>query len=497
MAEYDAEVVVVGGGPTGLFLACELGLAGVDTVVLERDLDRGRQTKALNLQPRSAEVLQWRGLLDAMGESMYPPLPGGHYAGLLLDYSVLDTRFPYQIGIVQADVERALEAALARHGVEVRRGHTLVGLESGLDAADDRVTAVVAAEGGEYRCTARYLVGSDGGRSTVRRATGVDFPGTEGRMPAVVCDITLARKPDGVAEEWALPVFDPTRPDFTFLLPLRNGVYRLVFGGEYLRDVDRDTPVTAADVQKALIDAFGPEIEVGEVRSGSRFIDAARQVSAYRTGRVFLAGDAAHIHAPLGGQGMNLGLQDAFNLGWKLAAAVQGWAAPDLLDSYHRERHPVAAAVLENTRAQGVLTWKDPDVLALRGAVGEMLAIPETNRMLSEKISGLAVRYDLGPGAGHRMPDLDLGDGTRVADLARDGRGLLLDATPGHRFASIAADWGRRVRYHATDTAHLSAAAILVRPDGYVCATGDDAERMTAALTAWFGPRAAASVPEN
>lgn len=489
MADVDTDVLIAGGGPTGLLLANELGLAGVRSIVVERDPTRSRQTRALNLQPRSAEILDWRGWLTPMDPYVYGRLPMGHFAGIPLDYSVLDSRFAYQIAIVQADVERVLEAVLAERGQAPRRGQELIRIETGLAPDDDRVTAVVATADGEQRLTARYLVAADGGRSTVRKLTGVAFPGRDGRRPGVVCDITLSRKPDGVAQRWALPEFDPDRKDFAFLLPLRDGVYRFAFGGPAQLDIDRDAEITDTEIQQILTDNYGPDIELGEVRSGSRFTDAARQAAEYRIGRVFLAGDAAHVHSPLGGQGMSLGLQDAFNLGWKLAARINGWAPSGLLDTYHAERHPVAAAVLANTRAQGLLIGQDPDAPALRTTVIGLLTLPAANRQVAEEMSGLSIRYDLGSGLGHRIPDLDLGDGTRLSDHARSGLGLLLDTTSDCRFAALATGWPGRIRHLTGDPGLLgpSDPALLVRPDGYVCGRAADPAPMAAAITRWFG----------
>ncbi|MFC9434207.1 FAD-dependent monooxygenase [Nocardia sp. NPDC057030] len=483
----DTDVVIVGGGPTGLLLANELGLAGVRAIVIERDPTRNRQSKALNLQPRSAEILDWRGRLDRMGEFAFANVEWGHFSGIPLNYGALDSRFAYQVGIVQADVERALEADLAGFGSTPRRGHELVRIDAGLAPDDEQVVAIVATPDGEQRITAHYLVGADGGRSTVRKLSGVAFPGRDGNAPATVCDITLRSKPAGVAESWTLPQFDTDRADFAFLLPLRDGVYRFTFNALDQPEVGKDTPISAAEIQGVLTRVYGPEIELDEVRAGSRFTDASRQADRYRTGRVFLAGDAAHIHAPLGGQGMSLGLQDAFNLGWKLAAAINGWAPAHLLDSYHIERHPVAAAVLANTQAQSVLTAPHPDARVVRQMISGLLQIPEANLQVAQDISGLAIRYELGPGLGHRMPDLDLADGTRLAEHARDGHGLLLDSSPDRRFAPLADGWQTRIRCVSVDPGALAAAAVLVRPDGYVCASSDDPSAISTALTHWFG----------
>ncbi|WP_405164066.1 FAD-dependent monooxygenase [Nocardia sp. NBC_01499] len=483
----DTDVLIAGGGPTGLLLANELGLAGVRTIVVERDPTRSGQSKALNLQPRSAEILDWRGWLGLMDEYVLANPKWGHFAGIPLNYGELDSRFCYQIAIVQSDVERTLEANLERFGITPRRGHELVRIDAGLAPCDEQVTVTVRTPDGEQQITACYLVGTDGGRSTVRKLTGVAFPGRDGHSPAVVCDITLRRKPAGLAESWTLPEFDTENADFAFLLPLRDEVYRFAFGGTDQLGIDKDAVITAEEVQRALARSYGTEIELGELRSGSRFTDSARQATEYRTGRVFLAGDAAHIHAPLGGQGMSLGLQDAFNLGWKLAADINGWAPPHLLDTYHAERHPVAAAVLTNTQVQTVLTAPHPDALAVREMITRLLQVPDANRQVAEDISGIGVRYDLGPGRGHRMPDLALTDGARLADHARDGSGLLLDSSPDHRFASIADAWKPRIRSVTVDHGALDAPAVLVRPDGYVCASTDDAESLSAALQYWFG----------
>jgi 2-polyprenyl-6-methoxyphenol hydroxylase-like FAD-dependent oxidoreductase len=317
----------------------------------------------------------------------------------------------------------------------------------------DAEGVTVTAGGREHR--AGWLVAADGGHSAVRTLLGAAFPGTPARISLVVADLTLARKPAGVADDWQLP---SNRPGF--LLPLSGGRYRVVAVGEEQQRLDRDAPVTAGELQRALTAAHGPEIEVGEVRWASRFGDAARQLERYRHGRVLFAGDAAHIHLPVGGQGLNLGLQDAANLGWKLAAHVRGHAPAGLLDSYHDERHPVAARVLVSTRAQGVLGVPDPDVAVVREVVTGLLAVPEARRAVALELSGLGIAY---PGTTGRATGVP---------VAPDGRAVLVGAAP-------PAGWGDQVELRA------GASPQLVRPDGYVAWAGGPG--LDEALSRWLG----------
>ncbi|MER7246272.1 FAD-dependent monooxygenase [Kribbella sp. NPDC000426] len=430
------DVLVVGAGPTGLLLASELVLAGANVVLVDKAAERSGQSKALTLQPRSVEILHSRGLLGPLLDDA-SRLPAGHFAGLPvpLDYTLLDTRFPYQLGIPQRRVESLLESHLVAQGIVVGRGLELTGLRQ--DSA-----GIVASFSDGSAIRAGWIVGCDGARSAVRRLAGIGFPGRDGRYSAVVADVVIS----GLEAGWELPSLVPRDGAVMTLVPLEDGVHRALFTGPEQQGVFRGQPVTFDEVASALQAWYGSHVVLRELRYASRFTDAARQADRYRAGRVFVAGDAAHIHSPTGGQGMNLGLQDAFNLGWKLGAVVRGSADHGLLDTYHDERHPAGSAVLANTRAQGVLMVPDDDVACLRETFVDLLAVPEANRLLAGVISGIGLAYAAGdhPLVGRRMPDLPLPDGTTLSSRLRAGRHVLLE--------------GR----------DLPAARILVRPDGHV-----------------------------
>ncbi|GLY90817.1 FAD-dependent oxidoreductase [Actinoallomurus iriomotensis] len=443
------DVLVAGAGPTGLLAAYELERAGLDVLILERDVRPTTQSKALALQPRSVEVLADRGLLAAVEPYVEARLPAGHFSGIPIDYTDLPTPFPYQLGVEQAHVAAAIESRLR---TPVLRGAAVTAVEQ--DAEGVTVTA------GGRRHRAGWLVAADGGHSTVRTLLGAAFPGMSARISLVVADLTLAGKPAGLADDWQLP-----STGSGFLLPLSGGRFRAIVGGEEQQRLGRDAPVTADELQRALTDAHGPEIKVGEVLWASRFGDAARQLERYRHGRVLFAGDAAHIHLPIGGQGLNLGLQDAVNLGWKLAAHIRGHAPEGLLDGYHDERHPIAARVLVSTRAQGVLGVPDPDAAAVRAVVTELLAVPEAHRAVALELSGIGIAY---PGTTGRATDVP---------AAPDGRPVLVGA-------SLPAGWAGRVETREGTKPQL------VRPDGYVVWTGGS--DLEAALHRWFGPPSAA-----
>ncbi|GAA5126190.1 FAD-dependent monooxygenase [Pseudonocardia adelaidensis] len=492
---------MVGAGPTGLFLACELALAGVDVAVVEREAVPSGQSRGGGVNQRSAEVLAMRGLLDAVTERAVPrESVGGHFAFLPvpLDARPWRTRYPDGIMIPQDRLEQILETRLRELGVRVRRSTELVGLVQDSDGVEATVS--------DGRVRGRYLVACDGGHSAVRKLVGADFPGQAGTMAAVSADIELASAGETVPRTVGhiSTMMRPGGGYWMMLHPLdgeggRVAGYRAVFGGPPQAALPRTAPVTADEVAAALTAVHGPDTVLARLRWGTRFSDAHRQLAQYRHGRVLFAGDAAHIHLPIGGQGLNLGLQDAMNLGWKLAGVVAGRSPEALLDTYHDERHPVAARVLATVRAQRVIAFPSPeadDVRGLREIVMDMARLPDGNEYLAGLMSGLAIRYDLGdpdPLVGARMIDLALGtqDGvTTVSALLRAGRGLLLDLdaplAPVHEVA-----WGvdripARVVGSPVGT-DVGAARVLVRPDGYVGWVGREPhERPDAALARCF-----------
>ncbi|MGW5172331.1 FAD-dependent monooxygenase [Streptomyces nodosus] len=453
-------------------LACELALAGVETLVLEKLPQRVQQVKGGAIQPRTAELLEMRGLLEPMLRRATPRDPvGGHFATLPvpLDCTPWRTRHPFPIVIPQWEIEEVLEERATAGGARVLRGTAVSGVES--DAGGVTATA----DG--LRVRAHHLVACDGGHSTVRTLLGLPFPGRSGTHRAVLADIRLSAVSPLVPRRIG-HISTLTRQVggyWAMLVPLGGDQYRFTFGHADQTDITRDTPVTHEEITAALQAVYGEETALGAVENSSRFGDATRQLEHYRVGRVLFAGDAAHIHPPLGGQGLNLGIQDAFNLGWKLAAAVQDRAPSGLLDSYHAERHPVGAQVLHHTSAQRVLATPNPgeDVAALRDIVIDLLRLPDTNRHLAGLMSGLSLRYEL-PGdhplTGQRIPDVDLVTPvgrTRLSALFGSGHAVLLD------LAGVVPDGLRlpaRVDLvRATCADDLGAAVLLFRPDGYLC----------------------------
>ncbi|GLW11380.1 FAD-dependent oxidoreductase [Microtetraspora sp. NBRC 13810] len=469
------DVIIAGGGPTGLMLAAELRLHGVRVVVLERDAEPTGIVRALGLHARSIEVMDQRGLLDrflALGRQ-YPL--GGFFAGISKPSPErLDTAHAYVLGIPQTTTDRLLAEHATEVGAEIRRGCELVGLSQDADG----VTAELA-DGTRLR--SRYLVGCDGGRSTVRKLLGVGFPGEPSRVDTLLGEMELTAPP----ETLAAVVAEVRKTQLRFgAIPLGDGVYRVGVPAEGVAE-DRSVPPTLEEVRRQLQVVAGTDLGVHSPRWLSRFGDSTRQAERYRVGRVLLAGDAAHIHPPVGGQGLGLGIQDAFNLGWKLAAEVGGWAPEGLLDSYQSERHPVAADVLANTRAQMELLSTEPGPRAVRRLVAELMDFEDVNRYLIEKIIAIGIRYDFGEGhelLGRRMRDVKLKRG-RLYELTHGGRGLLLDRTG----RLSVAGWADRIDHVVDGSDELDVPAVLLRPDGHVAWVGEDQQDLLARLPKWFG----------
>ncbi|MEV6523942.1 FAD-dependent monooxygenase [Longispora sp. NPDC051575] len=503
------EVLIAGAGPTGLMLACELRTAGVDVLVLDRLPGRGGESRAGGLHARTLEVLDQRGMLApflAAGREV----AATHFSALWLDISGFQTRYPYTLMLVQTEVERLLAERLAALGGRVRWSAEVVGVRQDADGVDVEL-------GGGERIRARYLVGCDGGRSTVRKVAGIDFPGTPATLTALLADVRLTDPPTGL-------VFQERREHGDYSV-LRFGPdwYR-VMTTQHDRVADRDAPVTFEDVRAAMLRIAGTDHGMHSPSWVSRFGDAARQASRYREGRILLAGDAAHIHYPAGGQGLNTGVQDAVNLGWKLAAAVRGHSpaggrdleaadgrdhhllarwADDLLDSYGAERHPVAERVLDNTRAQTALARPGPHTDALRATFRDLIGMAEVNRSLTGMITALDLRYDLGEGhplVGRRVPDVDLksaGGDLRLFELLHAARPVFLDLGGAPGCAEVAGEWAVTVveARSAEDAWGIPVigevpvpGAVLIRPDGHVAWAGGSVPELRAALGRWCAP---------
>ncbi|MEU4252816.1 FAD-dependent monooxygenase [Amycolatopsis sp. NPDC026612] len=475
MDELTAEVVVAGAGPTGLMLANELALAGVDVLVLERMHERTGLSKALNLQPRTAEMLDLRGLLGRAQDRSFATVADGHFAVIPVSYAGWDTRYPYQLGIPQAEVEAVLEERLAEQGVHVHRGHELRGF------SQDAEGVTVTASG--LRVRAAYLVGCDGGRSVVRKALNMSFEGIEGQGHGVSADVLLKAAPPGAPSEWrsmGAMVTSQSPGKFIGVIPLKEkNLYRLTFGDRLNRPDNLRAKVADEEVRTAVAERFGPEAEVAEIRWSSRFSDDSRLAASYRVNRVFLAGDAAHTHFPAGGQGLNLGIQDAMNLGWKLAAHLHNQAPTRLLDTYEAERHPVAKSVLNNIAAQNALIPTTPNQLALRALFRELTELPEVQKHLSGLISGLNIKYPTPPpppptpthpAEGARLPDFPLPTTNYASTLFHKGKFVLLTKTP------TPTPHSEVVVAEVPTLPWPNTTKVLVRPDGYVANTTGSVE---------------------
>ena len=494
-------VVIVGGGPTGLMLAGELALAGVDVAVVERRANQDLAgSRAGGLHARTIEVFDQRGIADCfLAQGKKAQVAG--FAGVTLDIGDFPTRHPYGLGLWQNHIERLLAGWVDELAVTFHRGREVTGI-----AQDDDGVDVALSDGQSLR--AQYLVGCDGGRSVVRKASGIAFPGWDATTSSLIAEVEMSGQPELGVHQNAYGIHGFGRAEYEIrdgkVIYADHGPIRVMVTEA---QVGPATEPTLRDLSDALIAVCGTDYGVHSPTWLSRFSDMSRQAEAYRDRRVLLAGDAAHIHAPDGGFGLNTGVQDAVNLGWKLAQVVKRISPESLLDTYHAERHPVAARVLRHTMAAVALRRADERTKALRDTIAEVVGMDEPRRRLASTMTGLGIHYDLGEGhplLGRRMPDLDLvtaGGSLRVYTLLHAARPVLLNV--GERGRIDIARWSDRValidaRYDGAwelPAIGIVAApeAVLIRPDGYVAWVGDEAQAGLAdALTAWFGPPAAA-----
>jgi 3-(3-hydroxy-phenyl)propionate hydroxylase len=486
-------VVIAGGGPTGLMLAGELALAGVDVAIVERRVSQDLAgSRAGGLHARTIEVLDQRGIADRfLSQGQVAQVAG--FAWIRLDISDFPTRHPYGLALRQNHIERILADWVVELGVPIYREREVTGF-----AQDDTGVQVELFDGQSLR--ADYLVGCDGGRSLIRKAAGIEFPGWDPSTSNLIAEVEMAEE-----APWGL------RRDAHGL----HSLSRLEDGktvGVLVTEpyVGRTDDPTMRDLSEALVAAYGSDFGIHSPTSISRFTDMARQAASYRKGRVLLAGDSAHVHYPTGGQGLNIGMQDAVNLGWKLAQVVKKTSPENLLDTYHAERHPVGADVLRNTMAQVALLRTDDQTNALREITSELLSMDEPRKRIAGMMSGLDIHYDLGEGhplLGRRMPDLDLVTASgplRVFTLLHDARPVLLNLGEPGGFDSM--PWADRVQVIDATYAGMwelpvlgavtAPTAVVIRSDGYVAWVGEGDQThlgLDDALATWFGPPTTAS----
>ena len=503
---YD--VVIAGAGPVGLFLACELRLAGLSVLMLEQARDPHAALKQLpfglrGLSVATTEAFHRRGLLDEIVAAQrersgairsaahwmqQTRRPAGHFAGIQFYQDDIDAakwswRLPTpadaNVAVDMEALESVLAARASHMGVEIRRGFGV----SAISISDDEVR--VEAAGETFR--GRWLVGCDGGRSTVRKLSGFDFVGTDPEFTGYSVDVELA-DPDKLGPGRN---YTPTGM-YTYAQP---GTIAMVDfdGGAF----HRTRPITREHVQRVLRRVSCTDVTITALRLAATWTDRAHQATTYRKGRVFLAGDAAHIHSPLGGQGLNLGLGDAMNLGWKLAAAVRGHARADLLETYSSERHPVGAQILDWSRAQVAIMRSTPSGRALRAIIRDLIETRDGATYFAGRVRGVALGYDLGGShalVGRSAPDLQLLDGTTVGERLRTAKGILLDFDARAPLHALASRWGDRITYVAGEPRdRLGLSAMLVRPDGFVawaCDNAPDYEEAAQAASRWFGGQA-------
>jgi 2-polyprenyl-6-methoxyphenol hydroxylase-like FAD-dependent oxidoreductase len=494
-------VVIAGGGPTGLMLAGELALAGVDVAIVERRASQHLAgSRAGGLHSRTIEVLDQRGIADRfLSQGQVAQVAG--FGGIRLDISDFPTRHNYGLGLWQNQIERILAGWVGELAVPIYREREVTGF-----AQDDTGVDVQLSDGQSLR--ADYLVGCDGGRSLIRQTAGIEFPGWDPTTSSLIAEVEMAEEPEWGIRHDAIGVHSFGRLEYEIrdgeVVYMDRGPVRVMVTEKHVGPASEPT---LRDLSEALIAVYGTDYGVHSPTWISRFTDMTRQAAAYRDRRVLLAGDSAHVHPPDGGQGLQTGVQDAVNLGWKLAQVVNQTSPESLLDTYHAERHPVAARVLRTTMAQIPLRRPDDRIKALRDTISELLSMDEPRKRFAAMMSGLDIHYDLGEGhplLGRRMPDLDLATANgplRVFTLLHDARPVLLNL--GEPGGFDITPWADRVQL--IDAKYVgpwelpvlgavtAPTAVLIRPDGYVAWVGDLTQLGLAdALTAWFGPPTAA-----
>ena len=482
-------VVIAGGGPTGLMLAGELALAGVDVAIVERRVTQDLVGwRALGFQSRTIEVLDQRGIAERFLSQGRVAQVGG-FSGVPLDISDFPTRHNYGLGLPQRYIERILAEWVDELKVPIYRGTDVTGF-----VQDDTGVDVELSDGGSLR--AEYLVGCDGGRSLIRKAAGIEFPGLDASISGLIAEVELDEEPEWGIRRTSAGFFGFSRPE-------PDGPIRAQAAE---KNIGRTGEPTLDDLREAIVDCYGTDFGLRSAAWITRFGDTTRQAASYRERRVLLVGDSAHVHGPHGGQGLGVGVQDAVNLGWKLAQVVKGTSPESLLDTYHAEQHPVAARVLRNTMAMAVLGGATERVDALRDIISELLSMDEPRKRMAGMLSGLDTRYDFGEGhplLGRRIPDLDLvaADGPlRVFTLLHEARPVLLNLAEPGTFDVTVSPWAARVQLVDAKYAGVwelpvlgevaAPTAVLIRPDGYVAWVGDSADQgLRDALATWFGPQ--------
>lgn len=486
-------VVIAGGGPTGLMLAGELALAKVDVAIVERRTNQQLAgSRAGGLHSRTLEILDQRGIADRFISQGQKAQVAG-FAGVHFDLSGFPTRHNYGLGLWQSHIERILAEWVDELRVKIYRGREVKGFTQ-----DESGVTVELADGESMR--AEYLVGCDGGRSVIRKAAGIDFPGWDPTMSAIIAEVEVTEEPKlGMQRDAAGRMHGFGKVEYEIkdreIVWGKGGTVRVMIEEEH---VGSTAEPTLEDLSEAIVALYGTDYGIHNPTFISRFTDTTRQAAAYRDRRVMLAGDAAHVHSPVGGQGLNIGVQDAVNLGWKLAQVVKKISPDSLLDTYHAERHPIGARVLRMTMAQVALMRQDDRTKAAQQTVAELLAMDEPRKKFAAIMSGLDIHYDLGEGhplLGRRMPDLDLetADGVRrVFTLLHDARPVLINFGEPFDITS----WADRVRMIDAKYSGVwelpvfgavtAPSAVLIRPDGYVAWVGDGTESgMIDALSRW------------